>query len=112
MNDTINDLPKGWELSTLNKEFDVRDGTHESPQYIHEGGYPFITSKNLKDHGIDFTDIKLISKEDYVNFNRRSKVDRGDLLFAMIGTIENPTIVDFEPAFTIKNDHSHKSSVG
>ncbi|MGQ7337884.1 hypothetical protein ACTGYP_08225, partial [Streptococcus suis] len=36
-----------WELRKLNNIADVRDGTHNSPQYI-EFGYPLVTSKNLK----------------------------------------------------------------
>lgn len=82
--------------------FDVRDGTHDSPKF-HTTGYPLITSKNLSDNGIDFSNVKLISQEDYDKINQRSKVDKWDLLFAMIGTIGIPTIVDIEPEFAIKN---------
>lgn len=45
----------------------------------------------------------MIKEEDYQKINKRSKVDKGDLLFAMIGTIGNPTIIEFEPKFAIKN---------
>ena len=82
--------------------FDVRDGTHDSPKF-HNTGYPLITSKNLTENGIDFGNIKFISQEDYDKINQRSKVDKWDLLFAMIGTIGSPTIVDIEPEFAIKN---------
>ncbi len=96
-------LPDGWEWKTLGESFIVKDGTHDSPKYIKEGGYPLFTSKNLKDYGIDTDNFKLINEEDYQKINKRSKVDNGDLLFAMIGTIGNPTIVNFEPNFAIKN---------
>ena len=45
----------------LGKICDVRDGTHDSPKYVSDG-YPLITSKNLKDGFIDFTDANLISR--------------------------------------------------
>lgn len=96
-------LPDGWEWKTLGESFIVKDGTHDSPKYIKEGGYPLFTSKNLKDNGIDTDNFKRINKEDYQKINKRSKVDKGDLLFAMIGTIGSPTIVNFEPNFAIKN---------
>src|SRR5262249_20942315 len=32
-----------------------------------------------------------------------SKVDRGDILLSMIGTVGNAALVDFEPTFCIKN---------
>lgn len=91
-----------YEVKKLWDIFDVRDGTHDSPKF-HTTGYPLITSKNLSENGIDFGNIKLISEEDYEKINQRSKVDKWDLLFAMIGTIGTPTIVDIEPEFAIKN---------
>lgn len=85
-----------WEI------FDVRDWTHDSPKF-YDNWYPLVTSKNLVDNSIDLSNVKLISETDYVNINKRSKVDKWDLLLAMIWTIWNPTIVDFEPNFAIKN---------
>ena len=70
----------------LNECFIVKDGTHESPKY-QDNGYPLFTSKNLKYYGLDTSNFNLISEEDYISINKRSKVDIGDMLFAMIGTI-------------------------
>ncbi|WP_431167241.1 restriction endonuclease subunit S [Tenacibaculum halocynthiae] len=95
-------MREGWELKIMSEVFDVRDGTHDSPKYQDEG-YPLITSKNLKNGKITFDKIKYINKADYNNINKRSKVDIGDVLFAMIGTIGNPTLVTKEPNFAIKN---------
>ncbi len=93
---------KGWVETTLGESYDVRDGTHDSPKY-HAKGYPLITSKNLKREGLSFDDIRLISEQDYNKINERSVVHKGDVLFAMIGTIGNPTVVNVEPKFAIKN---------
>ena len=91
-----------WEEKKLQNVSDVRDGTHDSPKYVTEG-YPFVTSKNLMKNGkIDFSDISYITEEDYININKRSKVDVGDILFGMIGTIGNPVIVE-QDGFAIKN---------
>ena len=91
-----------WAEKRFKEILDVRDGTHDSPQY-YEQGYPLVTSKNLKDGMITDKDIKFISKEDYEQINQRSKVDIGDILFAMIGTIGNPVVVTEEPKYAIKN---------
>ena len=102
-NEKINfDLPENWCLAPLNTVMDVRDGTHDSPKY-HSTGIPFVTSKNLKNGQIDFSTCKLISEEDSIKFNIRSKVDDFDILFAMIGTIGNPVIVHKTFEFSIKN---------
>ena len=92
----------GWVEATLGDAYDVRDGTHDSPKY-HATGYPLITSKNLKREGLSFDDVKLINEQDYSKINERSAVHQGDVLFAMIGTIGNPTLVTVEPNFAIKN---------
>lgn len=94
---------EGWVEKKLGEIYDVRDGTHDSPKY-HSEGYPFVTSKNLINGIIDMNNVQLISKEDYDKINERSKVDLGDILFAMIGSnLGHPAIVDFEPNFAIKN---------
>ena len=92
----------GWEKVAFKDLFDIRDGTHDSPQY-HAQGHPLITSKNLKSGTLDYNNVKLISDDDFIKINERSKVDRFDLLFAMIGTIGNPIVIEDEPGFAIKN---------
>jgi type I restriction enzyme S subunit len=99
---TFSDAGIEWRETTLGEAFDVRDGTHDSPKY-HTTGHPLVTSKNLKREGLSFEDVKLISKLDFAKINERSAVSKGDVLFAMIGTIGNPTLVEVEPDFAIKN---------
>jgi len=92
----------GWKSVLLGEACDVRDGTHDSPQYYLEG-YPLVTSKNITGGKIDFTDCSLICEEDYNKINQRSKVDYGDILMPMIGTVGKPVIVDMDEKFAIKN---------
>lgn len=93
---------RDWPDVTLGEVYDVRDGTHDSPKYQTQG-WPLITSKNLARTGLHFEKVKFISERDFEAINKRSKVDRGDVLFAMIGTIGNPTLIELEPDFAIKN---------
>ena len=79
----------------------MRDGTHASPKYISHG-HPMVTSKNLTNSGLDMTDVLFLTDEDFNKINKRSKVNIGDILFGMIGTIGNPVIVDRDD-FAIKN---------
>lgn len=96
-------IDPNWPIFKLGEVCDVRDGTHDSPKYIHEKGYPLVTSKNLKDGIIDFTDVNLISREDLDKINNRSLVDDGDIIMPMIGTIGKPVIVNKDREFAIKN---------
>ena len=96
---------KGWEVKKLGEVCDVRDGTHDSPKYLENSEYVLITSKNITSDGdIDFTTANYISKEDYDAINKRSYVDFGDIIMAMIGTIGKPIIVkETSRKFCIKN---------
>ena len=96
------EIPQNWMWVRLSNIIDVRDGTHDSPKY-HSEGIPLITSKNLSSGKLDFENVKLISYEDAKKINERSYVENGDILFAMIGTIGNPVIVDTDKEFCIKN---------
>ena len=98
----ITDTNNDWKDTVLGEEYDVRDGTHDSPKY-HEEGHYLLTSKNLKRDGLTYAKAKFISPTDYQQINKRSKVDKGDVLFAMIGTIGNPVVIEKEPDFAIKN---------
>ena len=94
--------PFGWEKDYLGVVCDVRDGTHDSPHY-HSTGFPLVTSKNVTGGEIDLTDCSLISEADFNKINERSKVNMGDIIMPMIGTVGKPVIVNVEPNFAIKN---------
>lgn len=111
LNQIFSQTGEGWEETQLGKIYDVRDGTHDSPKY-QQVGYPLITSKNLKNSDINYDKVKFISKLDFDNINKRSKVDIGDILFAMIGTIGNPVVVKEQPDFAIKNVALFKVPIG
>lgn len=96
----IND--KNWLFEPLEKICDVRDGTHDSPEYVSEG-FPLITSRNIVNNIIDFKNVNYISKIDFEKINKRSKVELGDILMPMIGTIGNPVIINSKREFAIKN---------
>ena len=97
----VSEIKEEWLYRDLKEVKDVRDGTHSSPKYI-ENGYPLVTSKNLTDSGLNLCDASLISESDYNEINKRSKVEVGDILLGLIGTIGKPVLVDSD-GFAIKN---------
>ena len=96
------ELPEGWAWCRLNSIVYVRDGTHDTPTYV-DKGIPLITSKNLVEGGIDYSNVKYISEKDAISINDSSGVNIGDILFAMIGTIGNPSMVTEDILISIKN---------
>ena len=82
---------------------DVRDGTHDSPKAKKEG-YSLITSKHLQAYSVNKKEANLISYEDFNKINERSKVEYGDILISMIGTVGIISFIsDKSIDFAIKN---------
>jgi len=98
-----------WKKVNMSEIIEVRDGTHDSPKQT-ENGFYLITSRHLKEEGIDYANAYKISEQDYNQINKRSKVDKNDLLFSMIGTLGLIHYVDEEPSYAIKNIGLFKSS--
>jgi type I restriction enzyme S subunit len=103
-------LPEGWTQKSIGEVVSVKDGTHDSPK-PKEYGYYLITSKHIKGSKIDFNQAYFISDKDYIDVNRRSKVDTYDILLTMIGTVGVVHLVTENPVnFAIKNIGLFKSS--
>jgi type I restriction enzyme S subunit len=98
-------LPTGWVFERLNNVIDVRDGTHDSPKdAIGNNTYPLVTSKDFKDGKINFEVARRISESDHLEISKRSKVEKYDILFSMIGgNLGNQVMVHDESVFSIKN---------
>ena len=78
------EIPDSWKWVRLGEVCDVRDGTHDTPQYVIEG-YPLITGKDFYNGYFDLKKTQYVSQEDYLEISKRSKVEISDILFSMIG---------------------------
>lgn len=97
-------VPESWAFRRADEVFAVvTDGTHDTPDKV-ENGRPLITSKALRAGKVDLNLASYeISEADFEEIARRSRVDRGDVLFSMIGTVGEVALVDTEPDYAIKN---------
>ena len=108
--DNFYDSLSGQSCILLSEIIDIRDGTHDSPQAT-EHGYPLVTSKHLLPFGVDTLSANIISKADYDKVNERSKVNTGDILISMIGTVGLISyVIDSPVEFAIKNVGLFKTS--
>ena len=80
----------------------VTDGTHDSPKILKKG-IPFIKGKHLINGQIDFDNCDYISLDDHEKVIKRSKVEKGDILFSNIGSVGASAYVKTEKEFSIKN---------
>ena len=96
-------IPKKWKWMLMSSIIDVRDGTHDTPEYVSQG-VPLITGKNIIKGRIQKETAKFISLEDHAKISKRSLVEVGDIIMPMIGTIGNPAIVqESDLPMSIKN---------
>jgi len=100
---TLGKIPSNWHVMTSD-EFCVKvaDGTHDTPKPSDNGKF-LVTSKHIKNGAVDLTSAYKISDADFADINRRSKVDKWDVLLSMIGTVGEICLIDHEPDFAIKN---------
>lgn len=100
---TLGNIPDSWDLTTAEKFcVKVADGTHATPKPTEYGKF-LVTSRHIKNGKIDLSSAYKISKEDFDEINRRSKVDQWDVLFSMIGTVGEISLIDNVPDYAIKN---------
>ena len=78
------EIPQSWCWARMSSVLDVRDGTHDTPNYV-SSGYPLITGKDFYNGYFDLSKTQYISTTDYEIICQRSKVDVGDIIFSMIG---------------------------
>ena len=80
----------------------VKDGTHDTPKPV-DFGHKLVTGKHVKNGQIDSSSAYYISEEDYNAINKRSMVERWDVIMSMIGTVGEAAVVKNDPDYAIKN---------
>lgn len=105
----IEEAKEDWSEVKVSSLFEVRDGTHDSPKQS-PIGYPLVTSKHIGNGVLDFDSCYLISSDDYDKVNARSKVETGDILLSMIGTLGRTYLECNEVNYAIKNIGLFKTS--
>ncbi|MBP2656540.1 MAG: restriction endonuclease subunit [Firmicutes bacterium] len=75
-----------WEEYTLEKVcLKITDGTHNSPPNYDKGEFMYITAKNIKESGIDLSNITYVSRYDFESIYARCNVEYGDVLYIKDG---------------------------
>jgi type I restriction enzyme S subunit len=87
--------PLGWRKERL---VDVcsklTDGTHFSPESNETGDYKYVTAKNIKKGGFDFSNITYVSEEVHRPIYQRCNPVKGDVLYIKDGATTGIAIVN------------------
>lgn len=81
----LGSIPNDWEFDTWGNLCDkILDGTHFSPK-SKEGPFMYITSKNIRNEGLDLTNISYVSEKEHTDIYKRCPVKFGDILLTKDG---------------------------
>jgi type I restriction enzyme S subunit len=79
---------------------DISDGPHKTPSYV-DAGIPFVTVKNMVSGTLDLTDVQYVTPKDHQIFNRRSRAEKGDVLYSKDGaTRGRPCFIETDTPFS------------
>jgi len=79
-------LPLGWVWNRLTNVLKkLTDGTHHSPPNSNFGEFPYVTAKNIKNHGIEISNLTYVTKELHNEIFSRCNPEHGDLLYIKDG---------------------------
>lgn len=99
--------PRGWKKQTL-KDIctKLNDGTHFSPENFETGEYKYITAKNIKENGFDFSNITYVTEEVHRPIYERCNPEFGDVLYIKDGVTTGIAIIN-----TLREEFTLLSSV-
>ncbi len=90
-NSLIHEIVESSKIFTLGEVCQVFDGTHQTPNYVHQG-IKFVSVENIKDlNGSN----KYITEEDFHKLYK-NKPSRGDLLMTRIGSVGDCAVIDVD----------------
>ena len=96
-------IPDDWKISKFTDVTNlITCGIAATPQYVSESnGYPFLSSTNVKNGNIVWSNYKYISAELHYQLYKNNPPRKGDILYSRVGTIGEAAIVDVDFEFSI-----------
>jgi type I restriction enzyme, S subunit len=94
----IHERAENWTWTKLGEISKISDRDHRTPKYV-KSGYLLISPTNFTPFGIDFSKIKFVEEDEFLQFKKKCNPDLGDILYSRIGTIGEARLVDFRNDF-------------
>ena len=94
---------RGWDKKPL-KDIctKLNDGTHFSPESFEIGDYKYVTAKNIKTNGFDFSNITYVPEEVHRPIYERCNPEKGDVLYIKDGVTTGIAMVNtLDEEFTL-----------
>lgn len=82
-----------WGIKTLGEICEIKDGTHQTPNYVYSG-IPFYSVENVTQD--EFENTKFISEDEHKILTKSFKIEKGDILMTRIGSIGVCKYIDWD----------------
>jgi len=97
-NSSLGRIPEEWEVVELGEvAFNITDGKHGDCKDEENSGYYFISAKDIYDGKINYENAREITKKDFEEAHRRTKLEPYDIVLTNSGTIGKIAIVNDQP---------------
>lgn len=97
------EIPENWVWCRLGEAcMKITDGTHHSPTNTPTGDFMYVTAKNIKDEGVDLSNITYVTKDVHQEIYSRCDPEYGDILYIKDGaTTGIVTVNDIDEPFSL-----------
>ena len=83
---------KFFKLKDLCKS--IKDGMHNLPKSsLESGDYPILSAQNIYNNQIDYNAKRFVNSDIFVQENKRTNVEEGDVLLTIVATIGRSAVV-------------------
>jgi type I restriction enzyme S subunit len=71
----------------------ITDGPHLTPRFLADG-VPFLSVNNLVNNVLDLGNLRFVSREDHLEFSKKCRPRRGDILFGKAASVGMVALID------------------
>ena len=96
-------IPQSWEITNLSDvTLNISDGSHNPPPKKNKG-VPLLSATNIYDNKINYTSAtRWITEDEWIIENARTKIEVGDVLITIVGTIGRTAVVSDTTRFALQ----------
>lgn len=81
----------------------ITDGSHNPPKgEKKDTGYYMLSSQNIENGRISYENIRFLNKKDFEKENKRTMLEKGDILFSIVGSIGKTAIFQDDKKVTFQ----------
>ena len=91
-----------WEVRAIRDVVStpITDGPHLTPKFLADG-IPFLSVNNLVNNRIDLQSLRFVSKADHLEFSKKCKPRKGDILFGKAASVGMVALIETDMELNI-----------